>query len=360
MASIRSSDELTERILTELQLALPEVPESACQRLRQRLPALLGGEEVPDAEVVEREATLVMVQLRGVEELTQTFSAAVAVDVLNRFFALMSEVIVRHGGTIERLLGSAVRVVFGMPSPQAEHVEQAVACAVAAQQAMTQFNRQNESLGLPQFYASVAINTGSVLAGALGAYPHREFSVLGEEVSQLMRMEAHGLRGQVVLGENVYHRARDFILVGESKTLTLPGRTRALTVYELLGTTRPRPLTVPRREQRKSPRVAVALPCYFQLQMRGEILEPLYNGEVVDLGYHGLQMASAYLFEPGTDLRLELSPFLFGGRSTYLFARVVSVEPTPGGSRCGLEFLDCEDSGRQAIRRMVDSLVYQG
>lgn len=360
MATHHSAGELTERILLELQLAAPETEAVVKDRLRQRLLKLLQDSGVPGDTMVEREATLLMVQLRGLDQLTETFSASVAVGVLNRFFGMMGELVLRHQGTIERLLGSAIRAVFGVPRTQNDHVEQAIACAVAMQQAMNQFNRQNEALSLPQCFASVVVHSGPLLAGPLGAYPHREFSVVGTEVEVLSRLQAHSLRGQVLVGENTYRNARDFILVGEDKNLFLPGRKEALKVYELLGTTRPRPMTVPRREQRKSPRVRVAMPCYFQRLIGGETLPTVHSGEVIDLGYHGLQMNCSQLLEPGADLRLELSPFLFGGQTAYLSARVADIESAPEGYRCGLEFLDCEGAGQRAIRQLVDSLVYQG
>lgn len=372
MAINRSIGELTERILVEVQSIFPDsFPNSGAgtaagaqrsphERLRERLVKLLEDAGLPGDTVAEYDATLMMVQLRGMEQLTQTFSAAIAVGVINRFLAMMSEIARRHQGTIERLSGTGMRAVFGAPQEQAAHIEQAVACAVSMQQAMGQFNRQNHALGLPEFYAGVVIESGTILAGPLGGWPHRQFGVLGEEVSRLARMEAHTLRGQILLGESAYDKARDFVLVGEARELNLAGRAAPLKVYDLLGSTRPRAMTVPRREQRKSPRVAVVMPCYYQRQVGTEVLTTVHCGDVIDLGYHGLQMTCAELLEPGATLRLELSPFLFAGETTWVLARVISIESAPEGYRCGLEFLECDGNGQRAIRGLVDSLVFQG
>ena len=273
---------------------------------------------------------------------------------------MMSEVVLNHGAAIETVSGAVLRAVFGVSRAAPEPIEQAIACAIGMQQAMGRFNRENRALGLPEFHARVVMDSGPVQAGSGGSGPHRPSGILDERVGRLARNPGGGTRGEILLGENAYHRAKDFILAGDARELSHPGQSVPVKVYDLMGTTRPRPMTVPRREQRKSPRVAVAMPCYFQHQVGQGVLTTVHSGEVIDLGYYGLQMTCGQRLEPGAGLRLELSPFLTAGKTTCILARVIDTEPAPGGYRCRLEFIEGDNGGRQAIRKLVDSLVFQG
>jgi adenylate cyclase len=174
------------------------------------------------------------------------------------------------------------------------------------------------------------------------------------------RIAAQSLRGQVLIGESCYRLMSDLILVGEATTLRVRSRHMPVTVYELLGTSRPRPLAVPRREARSSPRVLVQMPCYFQrvvsdgtagTDAQGE----LHRGQVVDFGYRGLRMISPVALPASGEIKMSLALQLLGTRSSDVYARVVSSTAEQHGYRCGIEFTDVELPARQVIKQFVDS-----
>lgn len=356
MSMKRSSTELVERILAEIQLMTSaSLQGSSSEQLRRRLERLLGDAGY-QGELSERRAvSVLMANLRGFTALVDTHPAQSVVGVFNRFLTTIIDIATRYGGTIDKIMGDAVMVVFGAPAVQAEHVQNALACAVEMQQAMSTFNQQNQSLGLPPMYLGIGVNSGDVVAGLVGSPLHREYTVIGNEVALAARIEAQSLRGQVLIGETTYRLAREHVLVGESSKVTLKGRRAPVTVYELLGTTRPRLMTVPRREIRKSPRVETLMPCYFQ-QMHKKTASPsLHCGQVVDMGYHGLRMISPVPLESCGEIKMALSMQLLGARTSDIYARVISADSGGEGFRCSMEFMDIDRAGQQAIKQFVDS-----
>ncbi len=358
MGGPRSSNELVERILAEVQVAAVAVlPAAARDQLRKRLEGLLADAGYPDASPERRQVTILIADIRGFTALAEDHPPQIVVSMLNRYLALMIEIAVRYGGTIDKLMGDAVMVVFGAPAAQPDHVQNALACAVEMQQAMSQFNQQNETLKLPPLYVGIGINSGEVIAGPIGSALHREYTVIGSEVNLAARIEAQSLRGQVLIGESSYRLAREHILVGAPTKVMVKGKRAAVTLYELLGTTKPRLMTVPRREIRKSPRVQTQMPCYFQQLRDKTVLPALHCGQVVDMGYHGLRMVSPVALESYGEIKMAISLQLLGARTSDVYARVVATDRMQDGYCCSMEFTGIDMAAQQTIKQFVDSQI---
>ena len=253
------------------------------QQLHARIEAILNEARFVEEGAQTCEVTILLADIRGFTTLAETYSAKMIMDLLNRFFAAMSEVVVRFSGTIDKLMGDSIMVLFGAPQSAFDDVERALACAIAMQHAMSDFNAQNKELNLPELFMGIGINTGEVMAGGLACDQHREFTVIGDEVNLASRIEAQSLRGQVLISEATYKLAQSYILVGQSNSVQVKGKRKPVTLFELLGATKPRTMTVPQREIRKSPRVSVNMPCYFQVVKGKQVKSQHCKAEVIDI-----------------------------------------------------------------------------
>ncbi len=354
----QNSVELIERILAEVLAAAPgSLSRQTAEQLRKRLSRLLQ-ESGSRARASERRGLTVMVaELRGFDAFADQQEPAATVNLFNRYLAQMSEIVALHGGIIDRLGSDSLTILFGTVEPQSEHAAPALACAAEMQQAMSRCNQQNEILRLPPLYMGIGIHSGELVTGAVGATLRREYAALGSAIGVAARVAKQSLRGQVLLSDSTYRLVHDFILVGELNTLRVRSRRLPVTIYELLGTTRPRALTVPRREIRKSPRVFVQMPCYFQRVKGSNALGGLHCGQVVDMGYHGLRMISPVPLEASSEVMMSLSLQLLGHRTSDIYARIVTADAEQQGYRCSMEFTDIDLVGRQTIKQFVDSQI---
>ena len=152
-----------------------------------------------------------MADLRGFAAITASYPASTVLGVLNRCFSRMSEIIVRHYGSIDKFMGDAIMVVFsGDLAEPRSHVRRALLCALEMQIAMNELRTQHRSDGVPELYMGIGINTGKVVAGLIGSEVYRAYTVIGEEVNLTSRIEAFSLRGQVLISDATYAHAADF------------------------------------------------------------------------------------------------------------------------------------------------------
>ena len=354
--------ELASRISAEVEACFPTQFERSAARasLQQKIENIIheGGYRDPTPAAAQQ-VTILLADIRGFTSLAETYSAMMVVDLLNRYFSVMSEVIVQFGGTIDKLMGDSIMVLFGAPQQQADDIERAIACSVAMQQAMSEFNSQNAELGFPELFMGVGINTGEVVAGPVGSEHHREYTVIGDEVNLASRIEAQSLRGQILISESTYQQAQNFVLVGQPSRVQVKGKRKPVCLYELLGTSRPRTMTVPRREIRKSPRVQISMPCFFQIVEGKQVRSQPCRAEVLDIGYYGLLILSPVPLEPLSEIKIEVSLELLASTTTDIYARIINSESVGTGFQCSLEFTSIDMAGQRTIKRFVDNLIYQ-
>src|SRR5688572_12190311 len=97
-----------------------------------------------DSGYSQREATILFADLRGFSAIAAAYPPDVVLGVLSRCFGLMTEIIVRHYGTIDKFMGDAIMVVFHGDHPSSrDHAQRAVLCAVEMQIAINELRHQH-------------------------------------------------------------------------------------------------------------------------------------------------------------------------------------------------------------------------
>lgn len=327
------------------------------QSVVETLSGLMVDAGFPEKDVLTKDITILLSDIRGFSDITEAYPARDVVALLNRYFDGMGNIITSYGGTIDKLMGDSIMVIFGIPDAHSEDVENALACAVEMQLAMTDINKANEALGMPDIYMGIAVNSGTVVAGDIGSKHYNEYTVIGDEVNLTSRIESHCLRGQILISDNTYAMAKDYIEVGEPNTIEVKGARNAVELYELHATSRPKTLEVPRREGRKSPRIQVSMPVTFQVLSGKLILDEKHEGVALDISYNGLLIQTKARLAKGAELKMALAMELFSERTTDVYARIIRTETIDGFSRSSLEFTSIDTEGQKAIKQFVNQIV---
>src|SRR5215210_8449 len=131
----------------------------------------------------EVEVSLVFCDVR---DFTTAAAAADAPDVvarLNELFECIVPIVARHRGHIDQFIGDATLAVFGAPERVPQHADRAVQCAV-------ELARTINSRRPGGFEVGIGVNSGRVVAGAIGGAGRLSFSVIGDAVNLCSRVEA--------------------------------------------------------------------------------------------------------------------------------------------------------------------------
>ncbi len=132
-----------------------------------------------------RVVTVLFADLRGFTPLTASMEPRALVDLLNAWLTAMVEAIEAEGGVVNKFVGDAVVAIFNAPHEQPDHAERAVRAAVRMAAAT---HRVGVRHGRP-LRAGIGVNSGSVIAGPVGAASRMEYTVIGEVVNVAARVE---------------------------------------------------------------------------------------------------------------------------------------------------------------------------
>ena len=300
---------------------------------------------------------ILLSDLRGFTSMSEDYPPVVILNLLNRYFEKMSEIIQKYNGVIDKFMGDSIMVLFGVPNSFDDDLERTLSCAIEMQIAMEDINKINQSIDMPSLYMGIGINTGEVVAGSLGSEFHNEYTVIGNEVNLVSRLEAHTLRGQILLSENTYTIAKDYIEVGDVNEVQVKGRQAAVKMYDLLSINRPYKLQVPCREIRRSPRVSVNMPLSFYCMAGKTILPHEYSGRIVDVSYSGVFAIMPISLAMHDEVKVDFSTSLMGQRTRDVYARVVRVSQFGDEYKCHLEFTSIDKDSKRDLKNYVDILI---
>ncbi|OYU46575.1 MAG: adenylate/guanylate cyclase domain-containing protein [Burkholderiales bacterium PBB4] len=193
-----------------------------------------------------RECSFVMTDLAGFTSMMETYEPAMLSSLLNDYLSGMIEVAFSHDGTLDRIVGDAVAVMFSAPVVQVDHAERAIACALAMDKFAQDFSLRQQARGIPFGKTRIGVNTGDVLVGNFGGKVMLDYRALGDAINTAARLETiNGHLGtRVSVSESSVKRCKGF-LGRPAGRLVLKGKKYPVTVFE--------PLT---EEEDKSDRIA--------------------------------------------------------------------------------------------------------
>jgi len=187
----------------------------------------LGGER--------REISILMTDIRGFTTLSSQLDAEVVVQIVNNFLAKMTEVIVRHGGTIDEFIGDAVLALFGAPRALEDHATRAVACAIEMQHAMEEVNRLNREAGLAEVVAGIAVNTGEVIVGNIGSERRMKYGVVGHHVNYTSRIGNYAGGGEILISDRTREVVGGILELGGDMRVQPKGFDHEVQIFHVHG-----------------------------------------------------------------------------------------------------------------------------
>jgi class 3 adenylate cyclase/tetratricopeptide (TPR) repeat protein len=183
--------------------------------------------------VSRRTVTVVFADVADSTPLGERLDAESVRHVMSRFFEQMSEVLERHGGTVEKFIGDAVMAVFGMPELHEDDALRAVRAATELRVALASLNAELEDEFGVHIGIRVGVNSGEVVAGD-GTGGH--MLVTGDPVNVAKRLEEAARTGEILIGEATRKLVENAAVYEPRDELQLKGKSRSVLAWNVLAT----------------------------------------------------------------------------------------------------------------------------
>ena len=141
------------------------------------------------AEGGRKTATFLFTDLNGFLPFVEESPPHVVVDTLNEYLDEMTRIVFQHDGTLMKIVGDSLSVVFGAPEHDPDHASKAVQCALELEAFASHFQDEKNAKGVPIGLTRIGINTGDAIIGNFGGKNFFEYTAYGAAVNIASRLE---------------------------------------------------------------------------------------------------------------------------------------------------------------------------
>jgi adenylate cyclase len=135
-------------------------------------------------------ATVLFSDIRRFSMLAEAMTPRMTVTMLNEYFTEMVEVILTHGGMLDKYLGEGLMAIFGAPVTSAADADNALFVATDMIRALGRYNARRVERGDVPIEIAIGLATGEVLAGSVGPIKRMEYTVIGDNVNLAAALRA--------------------------------------------------------------------------------------------------------------------------------------------------------------------------
>lgn len=180
-----------------------------------------------------RDVAALFTDIEGFTTLAESIEPPILSELLNGYLTGMTSIVFSHEGTVARINGDALHVLFGAPSDQPDHATRSVACALDLDAFAQSFRESWRDKGVALGVTRIGVNAGPAIVGNFGGGRFFDYTAYGDTINIAARLEVANkeLGTRICVSESVrlqipHFRGRP---VGD---LILRGRTESLRAYE--------------------------------------------------------------------------------------------------------------------------------
>jgi adenylate cyclase len=179
-----------------------------------------------------QEVVVLFADIKGFTAMSENMNPEEVVEVLNLYFTEMVDLVFQHQGTLDKYVGDALMVVFGVPVPLPDAATRAVKCAVAMQRRLEKMKTQGRT---PIQGVRIGINTGEAIVGNIGSDKRMDFTVIGDVVNVAARLQelCKEVEADILVSESTVREVTGKFQFTLQEPVVLRGRKEPTPIYRL-------------------------------------------------------------------------------------------------------------------------------
>ena len=177
--------------------------------------------------------TVLFADIRGFTRLSEHASPEKIVQLLNRYFSAMTDIIFAHGGTLDKYLGDGLMALFGAPTATPKDAGNALSAAVAMQRRLLGINEELREEGFAEIGVGMGLHTGEVTVGYIGSERRSEYTAIGDTVNTASRLESNAKGGEILISDATAKAAHSRYQLKPREAITVKNREQPVPLFEV-------------------------------------------------------------------------------------------------------------------------------
>jgi adenylate cyclase len=182
-----------------------------------------------------RDLTILFSDIRGFTSISEAAEPEQVVEMLNEYLTRMVEILLAHGGTLDKFIGDAVMGFWNAPAPDDDHARHAVACAIEMIHETARLRERWTAEGKAAIRIGIGINTGDAVVGNIGAEKVFSYTVIGDAVNLASRLESKNkdYGTEIIISEFTLERIGGAFETVYLDDVKVKGKEKAVKIYEV-------------------------------------------------------------------------------------------------------------------------------
>jgi len=185
----------------------------------------LGGEE--------REVTILFSDIRGFTSMSENMSPEKVVSTLNEYFSDMIDIVFKYNGTLDKIIGDELMIVYGAPISAEDDTQRAVTTAVEMQKQIIRLNKERKKRKEIPISAGIGINRGVVVSGNIGSRDMMDYTVIGDTVNLGARLCSAAGPGEILVSSTVWKETQKHFSYKKLEPIKVKGKKNKVGVYRI-------------------------------------------------------------------------------------------------------------------------------
>ena len=185
----------------------------------------------------KKDLSVLFSDIRGFTTISEGLTPEELVHLLNEYLTVMTNVVFKHDGTLDKYMGDAIMAVYGAPLDQPDHPHRACRSALDMIGELKKLNEKWIREGKKPLDIGIGINTGMMMVGNMGSEQRFDYTVMGDAVNLGSRLEGANKNYQtnVLISEFTQERVKDSFVCMELDSVQVKGKLRPVRIFQLVG-----------------------------------------------------------------------------------------------------------------------------
>ena len=163
--------------------------------------------------------------------MSEKMEPEVVVSTLNEYFSEMIDIVFKNNGTLDKIIGDELMVVYGAPISAKDDTTRAVQTASDMQEKLKEVNEEREKRKEPLISVGIGINRGEVVSGNIGSREMMDYTVIGDTVNLAARLCSSAKPGQTLVSDSVFIKTEKTFNFKKLEPLSLKGKRKKVSIF---------------------------------------------------------------------------------------------------------------------------------
>lgn len=180
------------------------------------------------------ELSVLFTDIEGFTTICETLKPDIVTKLLNEYLTIVTDIIIKNGGMIDKYEGDAVMAVFGAPIPLENHAYSAVKTGIKLLESQGVIDQLSKKYNVSQLRTRIGINTGEMLIGNMGTMERLNYTVMGDSVNLASRLESINkfYHSYLMYSKSTENYIKNNVKSRFVDTIVVKGKTETVDIYQ--------------------------------------------------------------------------------------------------------------------------------